>query len=37
MLFKQHVGNHCALGQCLKILETNHNALQQHLKPISSL
>ena len=35
--FIQHVGEHCTLGQCFKILKTNHNALQQHLKLISFL
>ena len=28
---------HSTLIQCLKILITHHNALHQHLKPISSL
>ena len=35
--FIQHAGDQCALGQCLKILKTNHNASLQHLKPISAL
>ena len=35
--FIQHVGEHCTLGQCFKILKANHNALQQHLKLISFL
>ena len=25
--FIQHVGDHYTLGQCLKILKTNHSAL----------
>ena len=30
--FIQHAGDHCTLGQCLKILKTNHNAPHQHLE-----
>ena len=30
--FIQHAGDHYTLGQCLKILKTNHNAPHQHLE-----